>query len=256
VNRSEAELPQVLTLTEAARFVRVSEKTLGEMARRNRIPCQKAGREWRFLKPALEQWLEGNKGESFLPLRSETEPGDREPRPWKQGEFFKEKGFGDTAFIQNRAEPLHRWVPWIAGFSSSFVEEVFDSLIPSSSKQARICDPFAGVGTTLVEGFRRGYQVIGFEINPYAALACRVKLSSFQYDLPFLKGRIQKFAQFMARAQSSRKVPKSMPPAGFKSRDPFFSRFGFHIRSSRNLDSGCFPACPWRGHGELFQLFL
>jgi len=223
MNRSEVEFPQVMALSEAARFIRVSEKTLGEMARQNRIPCQKAGREWRFLKAALEEWLKGEQGESFIAPRPQTQPSDRGPRPWKQGEFFKEKGFGDTAFSQNRAEPLHRWVPWIAGFSSSFVDEVFDSLIPSSSKQARICDPFAGVGTTLVEGFRRGYQVIGFEINPYAALACQVKLSSFQYDLPFLKRRIQKFAQFMARAQSSRTVPKSMPPAGFKSRDPFFS---------------------------------
>ncbi len=34
---------QVLTLAEAARLIRVSKKALGEMARRQRIPCQKAG---------------------------------------------------------------------------------------------------------------------------------------------------------------------------------------------------------------------
>jgi DNA modification methylase len=31
-----------------------------------------------------------------------------------------------------------------------------------------VLDPFAGVGTTLVESYRRGLNVIGFEINPYA----------------------------------------------------------------------------------------
>jgi tRNA G10 N-methylase Trm11 len=41
-----------------------------------------------------------------------------------------------------------------------------------------VLDPFAGVGTTLVQAFRRGLNVVGFEINPYAALAARMKLES------------------------------------------------------------------------------
>ena len=40
---------EILTRAEAAAFIRVSEKTLGEMARARRIPSQKVGREWRFL---------------------------------------------------------------------------------------------------------------------------------------------------------------------------------------------------------------
>lgn len=43
----------VLTLREAAEFVRVSEKTLRELARDGRAPGQKVGREWRFLRSAL-----------------------------------------------------------------------------------------------------------------------------------------------------------------------------------------------------------
>jgi excisionase family DNA binding protein len=49
----------VLTLAEASRFIRVSEKTLGTMARDGRIPAQKVGREWRFRQCALEEWLKG-----------------------------------------------------------------------------------------------------------------------------------------------------------------------------------------------------
>ena len=49
----------ILTLAEAAAFIRVSEKTLGEMARTRRVPSQKVGREWRFLRAALEAWLAG-----------------------------------------------------------------------------------------------------------------------------------------------------------------------------------------------------
>ena len=36
-----------------------------------------------------------------------------------------------------------------------------------------VLDPFAGVGTTLVESVFAGHNAVGFEINPYALLACR-----------------------------------------------------------------------------------
>lgn len=50
---------EIMTLTEAASYIRVSEKTVGEYARRGSIPSQKVGREWRFLRHALEEWLSG-----------------------------------------------------------------------------------------------------------------------------------------------------------------------------------------------------
>ena len=53
----KAESGSVLTLSEAAEFLRVSAKTLGEMARRGVVPSQRVGREWRFLRSALEEWL-------------------------------------------------------------------------------------------------------------------------------------------------------------------------------------------------------
>ncbi len=67
-DKVDAESP-VLTLTEASRFIRVSEKTLGTMARDGRIPAQKVGREWRFLLPALEEWLKGTPNTSRVAER-------------------------------------------------------------------------------------------------------------------------------------------------------------------------------------------
>src|SRR5438876_9477656 len=32
-------------------------------------------------------------------------------------------GFRDSSFAKNKNLPLHRWVPWIAGFSADFVED-------------------------------------------------------------------------------------------------------------------------------------
>ena len=45
-------------------------------------------------------------------------------------------------------------------------------------KEVWVLDPFAGVGTTLLQSFLHGYNVVGFEINPYAELAARLKLKS------------------------------------------------------------------------------
>lgn len=215
----------VLTLAEAARFIRVSEKTLGAMAREKRIPSQKVGREWRFFRHALEDWLQGHDRHRFV---AEPIP------PYRQGVLFEDytpekedhgkARFSDTAFMNNRREPLHRWVPWIAGFSAAFVEGVFNEVVSTPPREVTVLDPFAGVGTTLVEGLKRGYNVIGFEINPYAAMVCRVKLQAACCNATSLLSAVKRFEDFMrAKAWTRGEDPKSIPPAIFKTRRPFFS---------------------------------
>ena len=73
-------------------------------------------------------------------------------------------GFSDSAFADNKSRPIHRWVPWIAGFSSEFVRDAFGRYLPLS-KSAVVLDPFCGVGTTLIEALRAGYDALGFEIR-------------------------------------------------------------------------------------------
>jgi len=130
-------------------------------------------------------------------------------------------GFGDTAFTQNRTEPLHRWVPWIAGFSSSFVGSVLQAASDRNPANALVLDPFAGVGTTLVEAMAGGHNSLGFEINPYAALVCRAKLACLTYDIDQLRRALGMFRERMANSAS--REPRSQPPREFKSRVPFFS---------------------------------
>ncbi len=130
-------------------------------------------------------------------------------------------GFGDTAFTSNRTEPLHRWVPWIAGFSSSFVGNVLETASDRNPADVVVLDPFAGVGTTLVEAMERGHNSVGFEINPYAALACRTKMNCLGFDLQQLERTVRAFGDWMA--QSVSRAPRSHPPREFTSRVPFFS---------------------------------
>lgn len=47
----------VLTLTEAAQFLRVSESDVLDLAGRQEMPGRQIGAEWRFHRAALSDWL-------------------------------------------------------------------------------------------------------------------------------------------------------------------------------------------------------
>lgn len=130
-------------------------------------------------------------------------------------------GFRDPAFADNKTQPVHRWVPWIAGFSSQFVRDCFDLFLKKNERKTPcVLDPFAGVGTTLVEAIRCGYKAVGFEINPYAALACRVKLDCPTFDVKALQTCSSRYRDVSAKPNGA---AKSCIPPEFISRIPFFS---------------------------------
>ncbi|MGA8763259.1 MAG: DNA methyltransferase [Candidatus Sulfotelmatobacter sp.] len=134
-------------------------------------------------------------------------------------------GFRDSSFAKNKNLPLHRWVPWIAGFSADFVEDAIRTYLPDRNSDSWILDPFAGVGTTLAEAYLSGLNVAGFEINPYAALATRIKLEANKISVSDLTHRIAAFERFMERAESGARKngPRSQAPAGFSGRTQLFS---------------------------------
>jgi len=113
--------------------------------------------------------------------------------------------FSDPAFAINKTLPIHRWVPWIAGFSSDFVGQVLSNYLTT---KGTVLDPFAGVGTTLVGATLAGHNAIGFEINPYPALACRVKLSAHLINVDKLRDEIQRFEDFYKDKVASNFVPQ------------------------------------------------
>jgi hypothetical protein len=130
--------------------------------------------------------------------------------------------FKDPAFMDNRSAPVHRWVPWIAGFSCAFVDSVLANYLNNEKKAGFVLDPFAGVGTTMVQAAVRGYRVIGFEINPYASLSANVKLNAMKIDTTELDQLIIQMKSDSRQWRNGNGDSK-FRPKGFRSRIPFFS---------------------------------
>ena len=54
-----SELPDVLTVDQAAELLQLSSKTLKRLAQAKRIPGRRVGNQWRFSRQALMDWLAG-----------------------------------------------------------------------------------------------------------------------------------------------------------------------------------------------------
>ncbi len=137
-------------------------------------------------------------------------------------------GFRDSAFTKNRDLPLHRWIPWIAGFSADFVDDCLEKYISDRrNRNAWVLDPFAGVGTTLLQGYLHGLNVVGFEINPYAALASRAKLEAATVSIGEFERHISAYERFMQGKcpdhGECRGRPSAKAPEGFRGRTQLFS---------------------------------
>jgi excisionase family DNA binding protein len=52
-------LPDVLTLEEAADYLRLPRETVELQAAAGQLPCRRINQDWRFLKAALDDWLRG-----------------------------------------------------------------------------------------------------------------------------------------------------------------------------------------------------
>ena len=47
----------ILTVDEAAEYLRIPKSSLYKLAKEGKIPCQKVGRSWRFHRQVIDNWL-------------------------------------------------------------------------------------------------------------------------------------------------------------------------------------------------------
>lgn len=130
-----------------------------------------------------------------------------------------------VTWAANRHLPIQRWVPWVAGFAAPWIADVLTQYAPRGNRSPLICDPFAGVGTSLVEAYRLGMGVIGMELNPFAALTAQVKLAAPTLAAPDVteatSSLIAALRQRLHAGETA--VPRTLPPEGFRTKSPFFA---------------------------------
>jgi len=123
--------------------------------------------------------------------------------------FAKENGValgryaGPITFRSNEALPVHRWWPYVQGYSAEFVAGVVAGA--ELPRGATVLDPFSGSGTTLVEARRAGLHAVGTELLAPAVLAARVK-TRFELAPAALRSAAEKT---LARAR--RREPGALP---------------------------------------------
>ncbi len=54
------DLPPVMTIEEASKYLQIPLSSLYKLAQDGKIPCQKVGRHWRFRKETIDHWLDQN----------------------------------------------------------------------------------------------------------------------------------------------------------------------------------------------------
>jgi DNA modification methylase len=84
-------------------------------------------------------------------------------------------------FTPNFGEHVHRWAPYIQGFSASFVQSVFDQY-KKDYESPVVLDPFAGCGTVLVQSKLNGHESVGTELNPLLQFIADAKVTSWDVN--------------------------------------------------------------------------
>ncbi|HEY8393612.1 MAG TPA: helix-turn-helix domain-containing protein [Thermaerobacter sp.] len=111
-------VPEVMTVAEAAAYLRVDERTVRRLLREGRLPGRKVGREWRLHKAALDRFLAGE----YEPLSPEAlaafrrgleeiwagrarpiEPDDDEDEPTAEELADAEAGWRE--YLEGKARP-------------------------------------------------------------------------------------------------------------------------------------------------------
>lgn len=83
-------------------------------------------------------------------------------------------------FNKNKYVPIHRWYPFVEGYSAEFISSIIYEVGISSGS---VClDPFSGSGTSTVEFQNRGISCYSFEVNPLMYIISKAKLETYSFS--------------------------------------------------------------------------
>ena len=98
---------------------------------------------------------------------------------------------------RERTKHVHRLHPYLGKFIPQLVE-----IFLRKYQATRVCDPFAGSGTTLVEAAALGIESVGTDISEFNCLLAKVKTQ--KYDLELLKTEVNDILDKVMNAEQGR----------------------------------------------------
>ncbi len=84
-----------------------------------------------------------------------------------------------ATFRGGKDEPLHDWYPYLEGYSPEFVQRLLLRYAPDAQ---RVCDPFAGTGTTPLTVAGLGRRAFYCELNPLLQFLIEVKTLAYSLN--------------------------------------------------------------------------
>lgn len=93
-------------------------------------------------------------------------------------------------------------------YPARFIPQIPRALVSALSEEGeRVCDPFCGSGTTLVEAALAGRAAVGIDANPIACLIARAKLSPLEDDVVARLTELERRGDELAQLLSQSKRP-------------------------------------------------
>lgn len=111
-----------------------------------------------------------------------------------------------ATFKGGEKDPLHKWYPYLEGYSPSFVRRVLEEFAPDAKV---VYDPFSGVGTTPLVAADSNLGALYSEINPLLQFITAAKINARNLSS---KDRVKVLKNLENLAENFRELLKENPP--------------------------------------------
>lgn len=127
-------------------------------------------------------------------------------------------------FDKNKNVFVHRWYPFVEGYSKEFIEDILNEL--SFTPECAL-EPFCGSGTTPVELQNHNINCYSFEVSPFMHLLAQVKLER-TYNEEKLKEYIAKITKSLSRPPRNIRKVEPIPFGDTVVKKDGLKKWNFH----------------------------
>lgn len=134
-------------------------------------------------------------------------------------------------FDKNKDVLVHRWYPFVEGYSKQFIEDILKEL--SFVPQCAL-EPFCGSGTTPVELQNHNIRCYSFEVSPFMYMLAKVKLER-GYDLDSFNNYRNRVYDSLSRPQIDIRKEEQVPFGDTVVYKEGISKWNFHDESLNGI---------------------